>query len=118
MGAAVRDRVLTPEARLERAKRGIAECVAEMIEATIARGVAANEWVDQAHSPLGKRRHLELARAGKLPSKKIGRLVLVKRDDLNAYLEREGLARGTRVEDEDVLDVLERVTASAGRRRR
>jgi len=112
----MKDRVLTPEARLERAKRSIAEAVSEMIEATIARGVAANEWVDQNHSPLGKRRHLALARAGKLPSKKIGQLVLVKREDMNAYLDREGLSRGPRPEDEDVLDVVERITAG-GRRR-
>jgi excisionase family DNA binding protein len=112
----VKDRHLTPEARLERAKRTIAEGISEMIEATIARGVAANEWVDQNHSPLGKRKHLELARAGKLPSKKVGRDVLVKRDDLNAYIQREGISRGRSVDDEDVLEIVERI-AAGGRRR-
>lgn len=112
----MKDRLLTPQARLERAKRQIAEGISEMIEATIARGVAANEWVDQHHSPLGKRRHLELARKGKLPSKKHGQLVLVKREDMNAYLEREGLTRARPTDDDDVLDVVERI-ASGGRRR-
>ena len=112
----MKDRALTPEARLERAKRTIAEGISEMIEATIARGVAANEWVDQMHSPLGKRRHLELARTGKLPSKKIGRLVLVRREDMNAFLDREGLTRARPSDDDDVLAVVERI-ASGGRRR-
>ena len=52
------DTGLTPEARLERAKRTIAEGVSELVEAHLARGSAANEWIDQAHSPLGRRRHL------------------------------------------------------------
>lgn len=114
----MRDQLLTPEARLERAKRTIAEGVAEMIEATIARGVAAGEWIDQKRSPLGKRRHLELARSGRIPHRKIGRLVLIRREDINAYLEREGIMRGKPVtDDEDVVDVIERVTAASGRRR-
>jgi excisionase family DNA binding protein len=112
----VKDRSLTPEARLERAKRTIAEGISEMIEATIARGVAANEWVDQKSSPLGKNRHLALARTGKIPSKKVGQLVLIRRDDLNAYLEREGISRSRPTDEDDVLDVVERITAG-GRRR-
>lgn len=113
----MKDRHLTPEARLERAKRTIAEGVAEMIEATIARGVAANEWVDQNASPLGKAKHLKLARTGKVQSKKIGRAVLIKREDLNAYIEREGLSRApASTAEAEVLDIVERITAG-GRRR-
>ncbi len=102
-------RLLTPEAQLERAKRLIGEAVFDMIKAAIATGAAQSEWIDQNASPLGKRRHLELARAGRLPSKKHGRLVLIRRDDLNAFVDREGLSRGERVAEEDVVDVVEAI---------
>lgn len=101
--------VLTPEARLERAKRQIAEGVADMIEATIARAGAGGEWVDQNHSPLGKRKHLRLAAKKKIPSRKHGKQVLIRRDDLNTYIECEGIGRGKRAELDDVEDVVERM---------
>jgi len=45
------------------------------------------EWVDQDASPLGRRRHLELVRAGAFPgAKKDGKNVLVHRGDIEAYL--------------------------------
>jgi excisionase family DNA binding protein len=46
----------------------------------------ADEWVDQAHSPLGRAKHLRLAREGVLPSSKEGRQVLIKRSVLDAYI--------------------------------
>ncbi len=101
---------------MERAKRTIAEGVAELVEAKIAQGVAAGEWVDQNHSPIGKRRHLELARTGKVPSRKVGKQVLIRRTVLNDYLDREGISRARPVEDEDVLDVVERIAAGGKRR--
>lgn len=107
---------LTPQARLERAKKTIAAGVDELVEARLALVSAKEEWVDQKHSPLGKRRHLELARTGKLPSKKDGRRVLVRRDDLNAYLEKHAISRGAREEDEDLDDVAAAI-ARGGRRR-
>lgn len=45
-----------------------------------------DEWVDQKHSPLGRKRHLELARTGKLPSSKDGRRVLIRQSAIDAYL--------------------------------
>lgn len=111
-----RDDGLTPEARRERAKRLIADGIAELIEATIASGVAANEWVDQKTSPLGRDRHLRLVREGKLPARKVGRRVLVKKADLDAYFDREGVVRGPkRTEAEEVVGMVDRLMG--GKRR-
>lgn len=109
---------LTPAARKERSIRILAEGIAEFVKATIDEGLASGEWVDQHHSPLGRRRHLDLCAAGKLPSKKLGKLVLVKRDDMNAFIERAGVARGRRAEEEDVVDIVDRITQRAEGRRR
>lgn len=106
---------LTPEARVERAKRRLADDIDELVEAKLAKSAAGGEWVDQKTSPLGRKKHLRLARQGKFPSKKEGRQVLVRRDDLNAYLERHGIARGTRNEDDDVEDILDTITKGGKR---
>ncbi|HEX9297808.1 MAG TPA: helix-turn-helix domain-containing protein [Polyangiaceae bacterium] len=55
---------------------------------------SASEWVDQYHSPLGKRGHLEAVRSGELPGVKKGKRVFVRRTDLNEYLERAAVRRG------------------------
>lgn len=109
MGARSIPSVLTPAARIERATRLIMEGVTEAVKATLDQGNAVAEWVDQRHSPLGKRRHLELARSGRIPSKKHGQLVLIRREDLNAYIERAGLSRGKSSEEEEVVDLVERI---------
>lgn len=49
-------------------------------------------WIDQACSPLGRRLHCALARAGTLPARKMGRRWLVRRADLDAYIEEHGRA--------------------------
>lgn len=73
------------------------------------------EYYDQHDSPLGRRRHVELARAGKFPSTKEGRRILVLRSDMQKYLEREGLTRGRSADDEGVDDVMERITKGKGK---
>lgn len=106
---------LTPDAKLERAKRQIMQGIADAVEAIIERGVVASEWVDQHASPIGKNAHLALARSGKVESRKVHRRVLMRRVDLNRYIEERAEARGDqRHEDEDVSDVLERITGGAG----
>jgi len=47
----------------------------------------ADEWVDQDSSPLKRKKYLELVRKGELKGKKVGRQVLVRRSELDAYLE-------------------------------
>ncbi|MDX2055677.1 MAG: hypothetical protein SFV15_24960 [Polyangiaceae bacterium] len=46
----------------------------------------AELYYDQHTSPLGKRRHLNLARRGALPAHKVGRRVLVRHVDVHAYI--------------------------------
>lgn len=106
---------LTPDAKLERAKRQIAEAIADAVEAILERGVAAAEWIDQNGSPLGKAQHLALARSGKVESRKVHRRVLIRRTDLNRYIEQQAETRGVVQSDEDVSDVLDRITGSAAR---
>jgi hypothetical protein len=99
---------LTPEARLERAKRTIAEGVIELVEAKLELVGTESEWIDQSKSPLGRRRHRDLARLGKLPSKKLGKRILIRRSDINAFLDREALSRGDTIKDtDDVSHVVE-----------
>lgn len=48
----------------------------------------ADDWVDQDHSPLKKRAHLDAVRRGDLVGRKVGSQVLVRRDELDAYIEK------------------------------
>ena len=57
-----------------------------LVLAQIKKGWAGTEWVDQNESPLGKRRHLELVRRGRLPGVRSGKRILVRRSDLDVYL--------------------------------
>lgn len=72
------------------------------------------EWVDQHESPLGKRRHLEAVRRGDLKGRKEGRRVLVRRAEVDAYLERNAVATKTDTEDAD--DVLREMGLRSVRR--
>lgn len=51
----------------------------------------ADEWVDQTNSPLGRRRHCELARKGVLPASLDGRRYKVRRADVERYLQTKAL---------------------------
>jgi excisionase family DNA binding protein len=46
-----------------------------------------DEWVDQNSSPLKRKKYLELVRKGELRESKCGRQVLVRRSELDVYLE-------------------------------
>ncbi len=50
-----------------------------------------DEWVDQDNSPLGRRRHLEAVRRGDLAGRKLHGQVLVRRRDIDAYIEGRGI---------------------------
>lgn len=75
-------------ARVAQLFRTIAEASAELADELGAEAAnAADEWVDQHRSPLGKRAHLEAVRDGRLPGfKPDRRRVLVRRRDIDAYL--------------------------------
>ncbi len=70
--------------------------IVDAIEAT-----AAPEWVDQANSPLGRRRHLELARTGVLKSTKDAGKVRIRRADIDAYLLQKTVIKVDPKADED-----------------
>lgn len=89
--------------------------VDEIADAIESHGAA--DWVDQTTSPLGRRRHLELARTGVLKSSKQGRRVLIKRRDIDAFL--EGSRRPAPVGEDDEAEVdriVRRVSRSEQRR--
>lgn len=67
-----------------------------------------DQYVDQRSSPLGKRLHCRAVRSGALPGFRAGRRILVRRADLEAYLERHRItptegALGTQDQDEALL---------------
>ena len=63
----------------------IREIAREVILAEL--GERGDDWIDQAHSPLGRRTHCHLVRSGALPGVSVHRRVLVRRRDLDAYVE-------------------------------
>jgi hypothetical protein len=83
-----KDPRLTPQARRELAGAALLRALDVYLANFAAERVEANEWVDQHASPLGKRAHLEAVRRGAVEGSKVGRRVLVRRADLEAFLER------------------------------
>ncbi len=75
---------------------------------------AAPEWIDQKSSPLGRRRHLELARSGVLKSTKDAGRVLIRRTDIDRYLEKKTVIRVDEKADE--AREIARVLAKLGRK--
>ena len=61
------------------------------------------EFYSQHDSPLGRRRHLDLVRRRVLKGKKVGRLVLVHRDELRAFIEGQA-STPTATGEADVLE--------------
>lgn len=61
--------------------------IADLLE----RATTVDEWVDQRNSPLGRRRHCELARKGIIPSSKDGRFYRMKRSDIEHYLKSKAV---------------------------
>lgn len=49
-------------------------------------GLPAATYYDQHNNPLGRRKYLQLVRRGTLKGHKVGRSVLVARDDVHAYI--------------------------------
>ena len=105
---ALRPVELTPDARIDRAKRAIADAIDELVEARLAKGAARAELIDQDDSPLGRRRHLELVREGKLRAMRDGRRVLVRRADIDAYLAEREVAPPP-MTDDDVDGMVDRI---------
>jgi len=80
------------------------------------------DWVDQVRSPLGSRMHCRLVREGELKGSKVARRVLVRRRDLDAFIESHGVAVEAHgdVSDEraEVIAALQKTLRRPSRRRR
>lgn len=113
-----RETIEAPEVREERAWRLIREGFRELVRAEL--DGKANDTIDQEHSPLGRRRHMELCRAGKLEATKDGRRWIVTRAEMLRYLREHPHHRKRGAEDEDddaMLDtMLGRDTSGGGKR--
>jgi hypothetical protein len=90
---------LTPRARRELAASALLVALDEYIRVVVAGRAAAEEWVDQLGSPLGKRAHLEAVRRGDLHGVKHGRRILVRRAELNSFLENHSVKHRTAIND-------------------
>ena len=64
----------------------IADRVADRVAVRLAAGDGAGGWYDQHRSPIGKRRFLDAARRGEFESVKRGKLVLARREVVDAWL--------------------------------
>jgi excisionase family DNA binding protein len=87
------DAVLPPKVRRELAARALVGALDEYVREIVRDIVNAGDWVDQHTSPLGKRAHLEAVRRGDLRAAKHGRRVLVRRADLDSFLESHSVKR-------------------------
>lgn len=100
---------LTPEARLERAKREIADGVVDLLEAVLARHSSTQEWVNQSNSPFNRRKHRRLWHSGIFKSAwRDGRDLNISRAELNEYIAKAS-PRAAQSEDEEVDDILDTI---------
>jgi hypothetical protein len=106
------DAPLPLDVRKELAVRALSSALEQYVRLTLEGVVGPDEWVSQRESPLGVRRHLEAVRRGDLPGVKAGKLILVRRVDLETYLrKREVSVRSARTKPEKT----ERASAIAAR---
>lgn len=102
---------LTPSARVAIAKKKLADAIDELLDAKLAEKNSSSEWVSQDNSPLGKNRHLRLVRKNILPAVKDGKKRLVRKCDIDAYLEKHPVVintppnQFTQAELEEIMDV-------------
>jgi hypothetical protein len=81
------DAALPPKLRRELAARALLGALDEYVREVVRVAVSEDDWIDQHASPLGKRAHLEAVRRGDLRGTKHGRRVLVRRSELDSFLE-------------------------------
>lgn len=62
----------------------------------------SQEFYSQKNSPLGRRMHLELVRSGDLKGSKVGKLILVPRIELHAYIEAHEIPPRSSSDDDTV----------------
>lgn len=67
--------------------RAILHQLADAIGDVVEQSTEASKWYHQGSSPLHKTTYLRLARSGRFESFKVGSRVLVRRADIDAYIE-------------------------------
>lgn len=77
----------TAALRCEIAARALVRALENYVVELVAGRRRADQWIDQDRSPLGRRRHLEAVRAGRIPGFKQGKKVYAKSTDVTAYIE-------------------------------
>lgn len=108
---------------LQRALQPLAVWLAPMLAPLVAKelraqtGDADDPWVDQDHSPLGRRTHCRVCKEGKLDgARKLGKKWLVRRTILDAYVQTKGSAAPepspAELTEEERLEQLERAVAA------
>ena len=65
--------------------------IAARIAAEVEKLKRGDEWIDQTASPLGKRQHLALVKAGVLSGSRVGKRVLVRRSHIDAFIESQAV---------------------------
>jgi excisionase family DNA binding protein len=126
MKSAVRDadaHDLPPAARKEMAARALISAVETFVHVVERDASPCDEWISQYDSPLGRRAHLKAVRAGALPGVKVGRRILVRRSDVDQYLQSHvarprALVSPAKTETRDVHDTAAALLTELGLRAR
>jgi hypothetical protein len=93
------DAALTPTARRQLAAGALLGALDGYVRELLGDVAGANEWGDQHMSPLGKRAHMEAVRRGDLRGVKHGRRILVRRAELNSFLESHSVKHRTAADE-------------------
>ena len=95
----------SPEDTLGSTVRCFAEVIARAIAIQVVEHLRAKEfpgYIDQSASPLGRRRHIEAVRSGRLPGVRVGRRYLARAADVDALI-RDGSVAS--IENTDVAEL-------------
>lgn len=76
------------------------ETVSDMVREMLKDLAPVPEWIDQNTSPLGRNLHLRLVRAKKLMGRRVGKKVLVHREEMNRFIVSFAATKATDPEDE------------------
>jgi hypothetical protein len=114
-----------PALQREMIARALLKAIDAYIDMRVARATDGEQWVNQNHSPLGKRAHLQAVRRGQLEGVKHGKRVLVRRSDLNSYLAKHSVKHsysatdsGDAIDAERASEVAAQVLTNIGLRQR
>lgn len=116
---------LTPKLRRDMAARALLKAIDDYVGMILETHQVRDEWVDQNGSPLGKFAHMHAVKQGRLPGVKHGKLILVRRTDLNSYLAKHSVKHrstaetaGESVDESRAEEVAAQVLTHVGLRQR